>query len=285
MEVVAKTMGRVGRPAIAGPEGQSPRRWVTKEQLNLIGFWSLYRKEVRRFLAVGAQTVSGPALQALLLLLVFAVALGRAELEIGNLSYLQFLAPGLVMMTVIQNAFANTSSSLVIGKLNGTIADYLMAPLGPRELTFAIAFGGVTRGVLVGAVVWAVMLPFVPLRPTLPLLALGTCLLAAFVVSCLGILTGLWVEKMDQLAVANNVVVTPLAFLSGTFYSVAQLPEPLSAVAHLNPFFHMIDGFRFAMTGYAESDVATGNVVLAVLALLLALLCQRLFAIGWRLKP
>lgn len=240
---------------------------------------------MRRFLAVGAQTVTGPSLQALLFLLVFAVALGRAELEIGGLAYLEFLAPGLVMMTVIQNAFANSSSSLVIAKMNGTIVDYLMPPLGPWQLVLPMAFAGVTRGLVVGAVVLAVMQPFVPMLPQSALLALALPVLAGFVMACLGILVGLWAEKMDQLAVATNFVVTPLAFLSGTFYSVEQLPEPFATAAHFNPFFHMIAGFRYAMSGFAETAPATSLAVVGGLALLLALLCRQAFAIGWRIKP
>lgn len=257
----------------------------TRGERNLIGVWTLYRKEIGRFLAVAAQTVAGPALQALLFLVVFAVVLGRGELGTAGLSYLEFLAPGLVMMTVIQNAFANSSSSLVVAKMNGTIGDYLMAPLGPWQLVLPMALAGVTRGVLVGAVVLAVMQPFVPMLPQSALLAFGLPVLAGFVMACLGILVGLWAEKMDQLAVATNFVVMPLAFLSGTFYSVEQLPEPLAIAAHLNPFFHMIAGFRYAMTGFAETDLATGLPFLGVLALLLVLLCQRAFAIGWRIKP
>ena len=154
-------------------------------------------------------------------LAIFALAMHRADTRIGDLPFLQFLAPGLIMMAIVQNAFANTSSSLMIAKIQGNIVDYLMPPLGPGELLFGITMAGITRGVVVGLAVWLCMLPFVPLLPLHPLLIAYYAVAASLMLSLLGFLGGLWAEKFDQMAAVTNFVITPLSFLSGTFYSVA----------------------------------------------------------------
>ena len=252
--------------------------------INVIGLWTLYLREVRRFLKVATQTLFAPVVTTLLFLAIFSLALGRAGRVVEGLPFLEFLAPGLITMAVIQNAFANTSSSLIIAKVQGNIVDLLMPPLGPGELTFGFVAGGVTRGLLVGVVVYLAILPFVPILPPHPALALFYAAAASLLLSLLGLLAGLWAEKFDQMQAVTNFIITPLSFLSGTFYSIEALPEPFLAVAYANPFFYMIDGMRFAFTGHADASIPLGAAVLVALNALLWLAVHRLFARGYRLK-
>jgi ABC-2 type transport system permease protein len=221
----------------------------------------------------------------LLFLAVFALALGGSSQAVAGVPYIQFLAPGLVVMAMTQNAFANTSSSLVIAKVQGNIVDLLMPPLSPAEQTAGLALGGLTRGLVVGACVSLAILPFVDLGVHHWGFVLFHASAASLMLALLGVLGGLWSEKFDHLAAVTNFVVTPLAFLSGTFYSTERLPEPWLTVAHLNPFFYMIDGFRYGMTGHADGSLAAGIAVMVAANLGLAVLAHRLFAVGYRLKP
>ncbi len=252
--------------------------------VNWIGFSTLYAREVRRFFKVATQTVVAPVVTTLLFLVIFLLALGGGGRASGSLSFAEFLAPGLVIMSVMQNAFANTSSSLVISKVQGNIVDILMPPLSGGELTLAYALGGVTRGLVVGAVVTLATWCFVPLRIHDLSAVVFYAIAASLLLSMLGILGGIWAEKFDHMAAMTNFVVTPLSMLSGTFYSVDRLPENWRFVAHLNPFFYMIDGFRYGFTGQADFPLAIGVVVLVVVNGALLLLCFRLVASGYRLK-
>jgi ABC-2 type transport system permease protein len=220
----------------------------------------------------------------LMFLLIFALALGRSGRTIEGLPFLQFLAPGLIMMAVIQNAFANTSSSILIGKIQGNIVDLLMPPLRPGELMFGLVAGGVTRGLVVAAVVTLAMLPAVSLGIAHPLLVLFYALSGSLMLALLGLLGGLWAEKFDQMALVTNFVITPLSFLSGTFYSIAQLPGPFLLAAHLNPFFYLIDGLRFGFTGHADGSIVIGAIAVTAVNLALWLLAHGLIARGYRLK-
>jgi ABC-2 type transport system permease protein len=200
------------------------------------------------------------------------------------LPFLRFLAPGLIMMAIVQNAFSNTSSSLVIAKIQGNIVDYLMPPLGPGELLLGITMGGITRGVAVGLAVYLAMLPFVHLPPLHPLLIVFYVVASSLLLSLIGLLSGLWADKFDQIAAVTNFVITPLSFLSGTFYSVEALPASLSWIAHANPFFYMIDGIRYAFTGHADGSVPAGVAVLLIVNAALWLLALRLMRRGYKLK-
>ena len=258
--------------------------FATPFDLNLLGLWTLYLKEVRRFLKVWAQTLMAPVITTLIFLAIFALALHQTDKVIGGLTFLQFLSPGLIMMAVVQNAFSNTSSSLVIAKIQGNIVDYLMPPLSAGELLFGLAAGGVTRGLLVGATVYVSMLPFVALPLSHPWLILYYILASSLMLSLLGVLAGVWSEKFDQIAAVTNFVVTPLSFLSGTFYNVEALPEGLRWVALANPFFYMIDGIRYAFTDHADGSVALGVTLLAVVNVALWWWALALFRRGYRLK-
>lgn len=251
--------------------------------LNGLGLWTLYLKEVRRFLKVFTQTILAPVVTTLLFLAIFTLALGKTA-EIGGVPYAEFLAPGLVMAAVMQQSFANTSSSILIGKIQGNIVDILMPPLSAAELTLGIALGGVTRGVLVAMAALAALWPFVVLRiaDAGAILFFGGA--GALLMSLIGIAAGIWSEKFDHLAAVTNFIVTPLAFLSGTFYSVDALPSFWRGVAHANPFFYLIDGFRSGFTGTAEALHLDSALVMVAANAALALLCYAMFARGYKLK-
>ncbi len=271
-----------GARAVDGPHRGST--FGTPGDLNIIGMRTLFMKEVRRFLKVPAQTTIAPVITTLIFLAIFSLALGRSQRVIEGLPYLEFLAPGLIMMAVVQNAFANTTSSLIIAKVQGNIVDILMPPLGPGELVGAIIGGAVVRGLLVGVCVGVAMAPFVSMSIAHPALALLYVLLASTMLAALGFLCGLWAEKFDQTATITNFVVTPLSFLSGTFYSIKQLPEPALFIAHLNPFFYMIDGLRFAFTDHADGSVWLGLIILLATNAALLRACFVLVKRGYKLK-
>lgn len=252
--------------------------------VNWVGIRTLCAKEVHRFMKVFTQTVIAPTVTTLLFLAIFALALGGAVREVQGVPFLQFLAPGLVMMAMVQNAFANTSSSLMIGKVQGSIVDLLMPPLSPAELTFAFVTGGVARGLLVGfAVLFAVSF-FVPIQIHNWFWLVFFAVAASVMLSLMGLIAAIWADKFDHMAAITNFVVTPLAFLSGTFYSVERLPGMWYTVSQLNPFFYMIDGFRSAVIGRSDGSVELGAIILVLINAALWWLTVRIFATGYKLK-
>jgi ABC-2 type transport system permease protein len=252
--------------------------------VNWRGLWTLYVREVHRFLKVSMQTVFAPVITTLIFLAVFLLAMGGQGRFIAGIPYLQFLAPGLVMMAMTQNAFANTTSSIMISKMQGNIIDLLMPPLSPMELTLGLALGGLTRGLAVGIVVTVSMAIFVHVELASPLAALFYASAASLMLSVLGVIGGVWADKFDHLAAVTNFVVTPLAFLSGTFYSVEQLPPAWLRVALCNPFFYMIDGFRYGLTGRAEASLLVGVIFLIAINAALLWLAYAMIARGYKLK-
>jgi ABC-2 type transport system permease protein len=261
-----------------------PAAWQPYSGRNLRGLWTLYRKEVMRFVKIATQTIMAPLVTTLLFLAVFALALGGTDRMAGGVPYVQFLAPGLVMMAIVQNGFANTSSSIVSAKIQGSMVDLLMPPLSPAVLTAGYALAGVTRGLAVGIAVGGAMAVFVPMRVADPLAILFHAAAGSLMLALIGVLAGLWSEKFDHISAVTNFVVTPLAFLSGTFYSVDRLPPDWSFVAHLNPFFYMIDGFRSGFIGHADGDRYVGYAVVAGADICLWILCHHLFRTGYKLK-
>ncbi|MEO5338793.1 MAG: ABC transporter permease [Magnetospirillum sp. WYHS-4] len=251
---------------------------------NWLGLWTLYAREVRRFVKVQTQTVWAPVVTTLLFLAVFALALGAEGRMVDGMPFLKFLAPGLVVMAMAQNAFANTSSSVVIAKVQGNIVDTLMPPLTAHELTFALAMGGATRGIVVGFAVSAAMIPFAPLSVEHWGYVAYHGFMGSLMLSLMGTAGGIWSVKFDHIAAVTNFVVTPAAFLSGTFYSIRHLPEPAQWIAHANPFFYMIDGFRYGFVGRSDGDPLVGVVVMAAANAALWALCRRMFATGYKLK-
>ena len=252
--------------------------------VNWLGFWTLYEKEVRRFIKVYTQTLLAPMVTTLLYLSIFLLALGGAGRLAGGVPYGTFLAPGLMMMSMTQNAFANTSSSIVISKVQGNIVDMLMPPISPAEAVLAMALGGATRGVVVGIAVSLAVVLFVHLPLQSPGLVLFFGFFGSLMLSLLGIVGGIWSEKFDHIAAVTNFIVTPASFLSGTFYSVEALPERWRFVAHLDPFFYMIDGFRAGFIGHADADPTLGMAVMLGLNLVLLIVAYQMFARGYKLK-
>lgn len=249
-----------------------------------LGLLTLYLREVRRFLKVPGQTLLAPMVTSMLFLAIFSLALGRAVDLMEGVPFLMFLAPGLAMMAILQNAFANTSSSLIIAKVQGNIIDTLMPPLSAFELLVGFGLGAVTRGLVVGLVTLIAMQFFVNVVPVHLWAVLFFGIAGSMMMGLIGLLVGIWAEKFDQIAALTNFVVTPLTFLSGTFYSIDRLPDVLRGVAAVNPFFYAIDGFRYGFIDRADAPLLTGALVLIGTNLVLALLCYRLLATGWRLK-
>ena len=236
----------------------------------MTGFATLLYKELLRFWKVSFQTVAAPVLTALLYLVIFAQALEGRVTVYENVSYTSFLLPGLVMMSVLQNSFANSSSSLIQSKITGNIVFILLPPISYFQFFWAYVIASVMRGVVVGAVVLAVTGWFVELRIAAPLWTLAFALLGAGLLGSLGLVAGIWAEKFDQLAAFQNFVILPLTFLSGVFYSIHSLPPFWQRLSHANPFFYMIDGFRYGFFGVSDvSPLAS----LAVVGVSFALVC------------
>lgn len=252
--------------------------------VNWSGLKTLYLREVRRFVKVFGQTVSAPMITGLLFLAIFSLALGRAVETVGGVSYLNFLAPGLIMMQLVQNSFANSSSSIMISKVQGNIVDVLMAPLSAGELTVAYAFGAVTRGLLVAGILCLAMLLFVDISIHDPFYIVYHAVAASLMLALIGVMVGIWAERFDQMAAITNFVITPLSFLSGTFYSVERLPGIWNVIAHLNPFFYMIDGFRYGFIGHADGSLTAGLIVLFCVDAALWIACLLMFKRGYKLK-
>ena len=258
--------------------------------VNWGGLWTLYVKEVRRFFKVQLQTVWAPAVTTLLFLVVFTVALGGGgrTVTLGDIAipFANFLAPGLIVMGMLQNAFANASFSLLVGKIQGTIVDYLMPPLSTGELLAALCGGAVTRAFCVGAAVWLAMAlwPGVSVTPVHLWAILWFGLLGALFLALMGVMTSIWAEKFDHAAAVTNFVVAPLALLSGTFYSVDRLSPLFQAISHANPFFYIISGFRYGFLGVADSPILVGSAVILALDIALALACYALLRSGWKIK-
>ena len=262
----------------AGGKGRFPPRGAPVfDGVNRIGLWSLYMKEVRRFLKVQTQTVWAPAVTTLLFLVIFTVALGREGREVLGVPFATFVAPGLIVMGMMQNAFANASFTLLGGKIQGTIIDLLMPPLSEGELMAGIVGAAVTRAVMVGGAVahaWAVV---------------WFGLMGAVMLSLMGLLTSIWAEKFDHNAAITNFVVAPLALLSGTFYVIDNLAPAFQAISRANPFFYVISGFRYGFLG--QSDIGNTDAALVQSALglglfnlVLAYACYRVLKSGWKLK-
>ena len=272
----------------------SPRNaWVrTKpgeaslQGVNWGGLQTLYIKEVRRFFKVQLQTVWGPAVTTMLYLVIFTVAMGREGRTVLGAPFADFLAPGLIVMAMLQNSFANSSFSLLVGKIQGTIVDYLMPPLSTGELIAGLTAAAVTRAFLVGAVVWLAMAlwPGVSVAVKHPLPVLWFALMGSLLLAFLGLMTSIWAEKFDHAAMVTNFVVAPLALLSGTFYSVEQLSPAFEAASHANPIFYVISGFRYGFLGAADSPLLVGAIGLLALNLALWALCFALLRSGWKIK-
>ncbi len=252
--------------------------------VNWLGLWTHYAKEVKRFYKVGFQTLVAPVVTTLLFLAIFTLALGRSLAELGGVPFEQFLAPGLIMMAIIQNAFSNTTSSLMISKIQGNIVDMLMPPISPGELTLGFVLSGATRGLLVALFVGVVISLFVPLRIHDAGMIVFHAVSASLMLSLIGLATAVWADKFDQIASITNFVIMPLSFLSGTFYSIERLPPMWQDIALVNPFFYMIDGFRYGFIGHHDGSLMTGVILVCAINAGLWWTCHTMFARGYKLK-
>jgi ABC-2 type transport system permease protein len=262
--------------------------------VNWLGVWTLYKKEVLRFVKVAAQTVFAPIITTMLYLTVFLVAFGSdrdVTMEGLVVPFAAFLPPGLIMMAVLSNAFQNASSSLIIGKVQGSLVDILMPPLSSAELTAAFVLGAATRGLLVGGVTAVTIAAFMivsggPFAIHNLAAILYFSVAASLLLGALGAMAGMWAEKFDQLALISNFVITPLTFLSGTFYSVKKegLPEWVATVSGFNPLFYLIDGFRWGFIGVSDASVILGALVSAALSALAIVATYLLFKSGYKIK-
>lgn len=249
-----------------------------------IGFRTLLYKEVLRFWKVSFQTVMAPVMNAVLFLLIFAHVLDRHVTVYGDISYTAFLVPGLVMMSLLQNAFANSSSSLIQSKITGNIIFVLLPPLSYREFYAAYVLAAVLRGLFVGCGVLLVSLPFVELSVAHPLWVLAFALMGGAILGSLGVIAGIWADKFDQLAAFQNFLIMPLTMLSGVFYSIHSLPQVWQSVSHANPFFFMIDGFRYGFFGQSDVSPWLSLGVVGVCFVLLAAITLAMLARGYKLR-
>ena len=252
--------------------------------INRVGLITLIEKEVGRFLSVSQQTIVAPVITTLLFYTVFALAFGGNERMIGDVSFMQFLAPGLIMMAMVQNAFANSSSSLTIAKVQGNIVDLLLPPLSDLEIFLGFVFGALLRGLAVGVAAGVVLAFFAPVTVVSWGLVIVYAVLGNLLMGTLGLMAGIWAEKFDHMATVTNFVVTPLTFLSGTFYSVNSLPEAWHAIVLYNPFFYMIDGFRAGFTGHVDGNIAIGIAVLVAVNIALSAGTLVMLHTGYKMK-
>ena len=252
--------------------------------INWVGAWTLYQKEVLRFLLVWAQTLFSPLISSLLFLLVLSLAIGNERGDVLGVSFISFLAPGLISMQVIQQSFSHSSSSFMIGKIQGNIVDLLYAPLSAAEVTIAISLASVTRAVIIAIISIITFMLLIEIQITNYLTLIAFTFLSSFILGNVGIIAGLWSEKFDNMATVTNFVIIPLSFLSGTFYSIERLPGLLKTISEFNPFFYMIDGFRYSFIGQADGSITIGLVYLTILSLVSWFITYLLYKNGYKIK-
>ncbi len=253
-------------------------------RVNWLGLYTLGQREILRFMNVWTQTLLAPLVTAGLFMLIFTIAIGPRRGDVMGVDFTTFIAPGILMMTVIQNAFANTSSSIVVSKVQGNIVDTLMPPLAAGELVLGYLAGGVARGLMVAIAIAVALWVFLGIVPHHPIAALYFVIIGAALLSGIGMVAGIYAEKFDQMAAITNFIVTPLAFLSGTFYSVEALPPVLNDITHANPIFYLIDGVRWGMIGVSDSSPVLGAVVALASTVAINLVAWSFFRRGYRLK-
>ncbi len=253
-------------------------------RFNWLGTWTLAGREVRRFMSVWQQTLAAPLITASLFFAVFALAIGPDRGPVMGVPFLEFLAPGILMMTVIQNSFANTSSSIVVAKVQGNIVDTLMPPLSAGELVAGYVAGGIARGLFVGVAIAVGMTLVLDISVRHPLWALVFVFLGSAFLAGLGMVAAIFANKFDQMAAVTNFIITPLSFLSGTFYSIERMPGTMQTLTHLNPVFYLIDGVRYGVIGASDSSPWLGLAVCMASTAAVLTLCWYWFRRGYRLK-
>jgi ABC-2 type transport system permease protein len=254
------------------------------EPINWYGTYTLTLREVKRFMRVYNQTLITPAISALVFLAVFVLAVGSKKHDIDGISFINFMGYGLIIMSIVQNAFANSSSSFIMSKIIGYISDILTPPLGSKEIIIAFTIGSVLRGILVGIITTISLLPFVEFTLYHPFLLLFYILTSCTLLGQFGILSGMVANSFDQHSAITSYIITPLSFLSGTFYSVKNLPTFLQLINILNPFFYMIDGFRYCLTDKTDGNIMIGVIFLITANIVIYFTLERLIDKGWRIK-
>lgn len=265
----------------------APNSYMTPKRYGIVnwgGVWTLYRREVMRFLNVYTQTLVAPVITGMLFLSVFHLALNRAVVDVNGVPFTQFIATGIISMSILQQAFANTSSSLGVSKMQGNLGDLFMVPLTTRELLAGFALGGATRGVMVGAVNYIAFMPILGTYAVFPWYAVVFAILGSLFMALAGVITGIWAEKWDQIGLITNFIITPLAFLSGTFYSIERLPDTMRAFTSWNPFFHMIDGFRYGILGVTDFNAHISATFLLAICILMWLMASKMLTSGYKTK-
>ncbi len=252
--------------------------------INWVGTYSLFKKEVLRFLTVSGQTLLGPILTSILFLTVISLAIGDQKADVLGVPYIKFLASGLIMMQVIQQSFAHSSSSLMMGKMMGTITDIVHSPLSSSEIVFAITFASAARGLLIASTSTLLFIFFIDLSIQNFFLWFIYLFLGGLIMGSLGIIVGLYADKFDQMSTVTNFIIVPLSFLSGTFYSIDRLPNILKILSNYNPFFHMIDGFRFSFIGELDGSITFGITLLTFLVFLITYFAYYLVDKGYKIK-
>jgi ABC-2 type transport system permease protein len=252
--------------------------------VNWIGFKSLWQKECNRFIAVWQQTLLSPLVSSLLFLSVLSLALGNNRGNVLGYPFISFLAPGLIAMSVLTQSFSHSVSSLMIGKIQGNIVDMLYAPLSALEVSIAIILAAMTRSLLIAIISIVVFSSIVkiPIDNVLFIFIFG--FLSSFILGSLGFITGLWAEKFDHTATVTNFIITPLSFLSGVFYSIKKLPEFFQTISHINPFFYMIDGFRYGFLGTSDGSIKVGLIYLIILSFIMWYIAFYLYKKGYKIK-
>ena len=252
--------------------------------INWIGFKSLWLKECNRFIVVWQQTLLSPLVSSLLFLSVLTLALGNNRGDVLGHSFINFLAPGLIAMSILTQSFSHSVSSLMIGKIQGNIVDMLYAPLSALEVSFAIIFAAITRSLLIAIISIIVFSFIVEIQINNFFYVFIFAFLSSFILGSLGLITGLWAEKFDHTATVTNFIITPLSFLSGVFYSVDKLPELFQTISHVNPFFYMIDGFRFGFLGVSDGSINFGILYLTILSFFMWFIAYYLYKKGYKIK-
>jgi len=249
-----------------------------------IRFVTLYIKELRRFTKIPGQTILAPAATTLLFMVIFSTAIGNSRNEYILTDFKSFLFPGLIMMTIIQNAFMNNSSSLLMSKVQGNIVDLLMPPISNFQIIVSFILVGVTRGLTVAIAAAIFMLPFVQIEIYSFIVVLFFAVISSAILSLIGLLTGIWADKWDHLGTIDNFIIIPLSFLSGTFYSIKILPEFIQKLSLFNPFFYMIDGFRYGFIGSSDVNIMTSIQILMLCFIILLFFSYLILQSGYKLR-
>ena len=252
--------------------------------INWVGVYSLYTKETLRFLTVFGQTIIGPIVTAILFLLVISLAIGNERSDVLGVPFIEFLAPGLIAMQVIQQAFSHSSSSLLMGKVMGNIVDLIGAPLSAGEVSLAIIFASVTRALIISIVSIIIFSLIIEIEIKNYVVFILYLFLSSFIMGAAGFIAGLWADKFDHMATVTNFIIVPLSFLSGTFYSVDRLPELLKTLSYYNPFFHMIDGFRYSFINNMDGSITFGLMYLTILSIIIWYIAYLLYKKGYKIK-